>query len=113
MATIYSQQLGVISVADAGIVHNLYTVPVSGGPAVVRSASLAMQPGAEVFLFVVDLVPENLILAHHAFGGAGSWDGEVFTLYQPVPPGWSLQAANLGGSTGWSVILGGYQFAQP
>lgn len=111
--TIYSQDLGHISVADTAVNHLLYTVPLSGGPAIVRSLTISADTaGAIIVVFVVLPDATGPVVEAFHYAGAGTEVSQT-GMYQPLPPGSEIYAVNQGSSCYWTVLLGGYQFTSP
>lgn len=111
---IYSTDLGKAAFTDTGVTHNLYTVPLSGGPAVIRSFSCHANGGAGVIVFLA--FPGGpttyLVLNDNTTGASGKL--VTATLYQPIPPGTIIQAQQYAAAAlFWNVTLGGYQFSTP
>lgn len=111
---IYSQELGHINVTDTTTFHTLYTVPLSGGPAIIRSLTMQANPGTIVLVRVVfpDTVPALIGYLDNSTGAIRQV--QTVQFYQPIPPGTTIQAENNFSTAGpWSVVLGGYQFSTP
>lgn len=107
---IYSVPLG--SHTSASVEDKLlYTVPGSGGPAVIRSISLTLNPGSFAYVYVKTGGAEpNVAYYDNTAGATGLLVPN--TLYQPLEPGDEIHFVNPIGSYS-SVVLGGYQFNQP
>lgn len=110
---LYSKTLGAIAIADNGVNHTIYTVPVGQGPAVVRSISIYAQPGCVVLLWAQD--PSGSAYALATADNASGTQPLAMTvqLYQPLDTSWELHAEQSAGISYWSAICGGYQFSTP
>ena len=112
--SIYSLNLGHLNANDHQTFHTVYTVPVAQGPAVVRSISIQANPGTQVIVRVVfpDTVACLIGYVDNATGTQRVVENII--TYQPLAPGTTIEAENNFTADGpYTVIVGGYQFAQP
>lgn len=112
--SLYSRNLGNLAVTDHLVLHDVYTVPLGGGPAVVKALTLYADAGAWVIVAVrLDGITPGAYLAmlNNTTGSAEAH--QVIETFQPLPPGAKVVAINASSSTDWSVLMGGYQFLTP
>lgn len=111
--TIYSKPLGTASASATGL-YPMYTVPASGGPAVLRSFTLALPAGAAAHLScTIGGVEVNLTLIDNTSGSAGV--AQSVTVYQPLEPNDTIQLHIDTAPPLYQVtaVAGGYQFSSP
>lgn len=111
--SIYSELLGSGAWTDLGVNHELYTVPVSQGPAVVRSFTAFTNATGGIILTVTPPGGTLVYLADVDNTAGTQGLSSTVQLYQPLPPGTVIAAQQWAADVFWSVILGGYQFATP
>lgn len=110
---LYSQPLGLFDAVDNGVLHNLYTVPVGGGPAILRSVSLRCNAGGLAIITVTDGT-HTAAVAFVDATAAPNLELVTVELYQPLPIGWSILGEQITGApVYWGVACGGYQFSTP
>jgi hypothetical protein len=111
--SIYSVNLGFGSFTDNDTFNVLYTVPIGGGPAIVRSVCIFASAGTYVGLQIVDADGDGInILTLDNTESETAAQG-IYEMYQPLAPGWSIRIANTGSVENYSAVVGGYQFANP
>lgn len=110
MPGIYSVPLGAVSETAAGS-YVIYTVPLGGGPAILRSSSIQCEAGASGLVYVtVGGVSVGIQWIDNTLGAERVV--ETLSLYQPLNPGDSIHLyVPAAGST--NVVCGGYQFSTP
>lgn len=112
MSSIYSVPLGNADLTGTGVVL-LYTVPVSGGPAIIRSITAFADSGN----VGVVLITRSGVTMRVAAADASAIPGTLFEsyeLYQPLEPGDTISAECFAYSGGnLSFAVGGYQFSTP
>lgn len=113
MATIYSVNLGAAEHTDTGVVHDLYTVPAAGGPAIIKSIDILCPAGGIIVVGANMPTGTSPRIGWFDRTGLSGFDVRAIDLYQPFAPTSDFFALNIGTSGYWTVCIGGYQFNQP
>lgn len=108
--TLYSRPLGAANLSGVSDT-TVYTVPAGGGPAIVRSATLDLTPGAQAGLYVIS----GGVVSFIVFGeNTGTQDLVVPRdgCYIVLEPGDEIHLDIANGFYA-RCTLGGYQFSTP